>query len=68
MTKIVAVILTIICVLLAREGIRCRNIATPPDYITTVRYFGGALFLFLLAIALFTTDKSLLELFSFLRK
>ncbi len=68
MTKIVAVILIIICALLIREGIRCKNIATPPDYITTIRYFGGAIFLMFIVVALFTTDKSLLEFFSFLWK
>ena len=67
MTKIVATILFIVCIFLIREGIRSRNLSNPPDYITTVRYFGAAIFLFFFVIALYTTDKSLVEFFPFLR-
>ena len=68
MTKIVGTILFIICIFLIREGIRSRNLSNPPDYLTTVRYFGSAIFLFFFVVALYTTDKSLLEFFSFLKK
>lgn len=68
MTKIAAVILFFLCIYLVKIGIRSRHNSTPPDYIATVRYIGAAIFLIFFVVGLFTTDKTLLEFFSFLWK
>lgn len=68
MTKFIAIVLSLICIYFIRAGIQSWDLSKPRDFISAVRYIAAAVFLMFFVVALFKTDKTLLEFFSFLWK
>lgn len=64
MTKAIAIVLFLLVVLLVRFAIRFKDKGSS-DYLTKINLIGTAIFLFILAIGLLTTDKPFCELFPY---